>query len=252
MTVTFERHAGVDTDVALDFMGEILARLDRADLAAMTAALEAKSAWVRKMISGPGRPGDPADRMALMLLRSFFPSRRRARDMVAALGGPALLAALDDLVAAGPLDARLEAFGAALHPFEDVVVDLGWEVLHVHDPTRYWPWTRWMWNPKTETGALRLVTADDVDLWGDTPVGTYHQVGAALAVVHQTVRALGLVEDSPFGLDVFLANVYGVYMYTVLRMRMSQEFNRIVPELPSLARRLLGIHDPLWEETRCP
>jgi hypothetical protein len=33
-------------------------------------------------------------------------------------------------------------------------------------------------------------------------------------------------------------------MYTVLRLRMTQEFNRIVPELPDLVRRLLGVYRP--------
>ncbi|MNC94329.1 hypothetical protein D3C83_111550 [compost metagenome] len=46
------------------------------------------------------------------------------------------------------------------------------------------------------------------------------------------------------GADVFLACVYSVYMYTVLRLRMTQEFNRIVPELPDLVRRLLGVYRP--------
>ncbi|MFZ8940730.1 MAG: hypothetical protein ACO2ZK_01810, partial [Gemmobacter sp.] len=35
-----------------------------------------------------------------------------------------------------------------------------------------------------------------------------------------------------FGTDVFLASVYAVYMYTVFRVKLSQEFNRILPELP--------------------
>jgi hypothetical protein len=45
-----------------------------------------------------------------------------------------------------------------------------------------------------------------------------------------------------FGIDVFLACVYAVYMYTVLRLRMTQEFNKVVPELPELVRRLLGVY----------
>ena len=45
-----------------------------------------------------------------------------------------------------------------------------------------------------------------------------------------------------FGTDVFLASVYAVYMYTTLRMRMTQEFNRVIPELAELVSRLLGVH----------
>ena len=44
-----------------------------------------------------------------------------------------------------------------------------------------------------------------------------------------------------FGTDVFLACVYAVYMYTVFRVKLSQEFNRILPELPELVQRVLGV-----------
>jgi hypothetical protein len=265
--VAVERTSGVDTEVALDFMREILSRLDRADLSAMTTDLEAKSCWARQLLddqagrlprgsapeAGRGLPDDPtSEQAAYRLLRAFFPSRRRAREMVGVLGGRALLGATYLLVSdEGTLGGRVESFVSNFVPFEEVAEDLAWELLHLHDPSRYWLWNRWVWSERTETGALRLLTSEDVDLWGGNPLGTYQKVGAAMAVVHDTVRALGMVEESPYGLDVFLANVYGVYMYTVLRMRMSQEFNRIVPELPSLARRLLGIHERVWEESRC-
>jgi hypothetical protein len=35
--------------------------------------------------------------------------------------------------------------------------------------------------------------------------------------------------------------VYAVYMYTTLRLRMTQEFNKVIPQLPELTRRLLGV-----------
>ena len=44
-----------------------------------------------------------------------------------------------------------------------------------------------------------------------------------------------------FGTDIFLACVYSVYMNTVFRMKLSEEFNRILPELPEFTRRILGI-----------
>lgn len=247
-----DRSPGIDTPAALDFMGEILARLDRADLSAMTAALEAKSSWLRQVLQPEAVAAIGEDELYL-LLRSFFPSRRRARAMVDLVGRDALSAAICDLLGGpAPLEQRVGSFDDVLSDFEEVTVDLAWELLHVHQPARFWLWTRWMWNPRTETGALRLVTADDVDLYGEDRFASYRKVGSALAVVHDTVRALGMVEESPFGVDVFLACVYGVYMYTVLRMRMSQEFNRIVPELPSLARRLLGVNERTWEEPTCP
>ena len=45
-----------------------------------------------------------------------------------------------------------------------------------------------------------------------------------------------------FGTDIFMACVYAVYMYTVFKMKLSQEFNRILPELPELTQRVLGVY----------
>jgi hypothetical protein len=62
--------------------------------------------------------------------------------------------------------------------------------------------------------------------------------------VHEVGDAAGFqrIERSLFGTTVFLCSVYAVYSYTVLRMRMTQEFNKVVPGLPELTRRLLGVH----------
>jgi hypothetical protein len=43
------------------------------------------------------------------------------------------------------------------------------------------------------------------------------------------------------GMDLYLACVHAVYMYTVFRLKMSDEFNRILPELPELVERVLGV-----------
>ena len=101
-----------------------------------------------------------------------------------------------------------------------------------------------MWDPRTETGALALVTADDFDFDDDPSGTTYLRVGQAVAFVSETGQSAGFsdFDDSPFSVDVFLACVYAVYMYTVLRLRMTQEFNRIVPQQDELVRRLLGVH----------
>ena len=46
-----------------------------------------------------------------------------------------------------------------------------------------------------------------------------------------------------FGTDVFLGCVYVVYVYMVLRMRMTQEFNKVMPGLSEFVRRLLGVYE---------
>jgi len=119
-------------------------------------------------------------------------------------------------------------------------------LLHYTRPDEYWLWTRWMWDPQTDTGALRLVTMDEIDLQGRSLAEIYMKVGEAVAIVNATSEAVGLIRmgEQRFGLDVFLACVYGIYTYTVLRMRMTQEFNNVMPKLPELASRLLGV----WEK----
>ena len=71
------------------------------------------------------------------------------------------------------------------------------------------------------------------------------KVGVAVAFVRATGEAADFMRfgmhNSPFGIDVFLSCVYAVYLYTTLRLRMTQEFNKVVPQLPELSRRLLGV-----------
>ncbi|MFV2040256.1 MAG: hypothetical protein ACC660_08425, partial [Acidimicrobiales bacterium] len=173
-------------------------------------------------------------------------SARRKADAILDNVGPAAFAAgIEELLrGADPLTVRFERFQAMLEAFPQAAFELPSEILHFTHPDRYWLWTRWMWDPNPETGALALVTEDEFDLDALTPGDTYVRVGEAVAFVGATGQAAGFAafDDGPFAIDVFLACVYAVYMYTVLRLRMTQEFNRIVPQQPELVRRLLGVH----------
>ncbi|RLD17523.1 MAG: hypothetical protein DRI69_12120, partial [Bacteroidetes bacterium] len=51
------------------------------------------------------------------------------------------------------------------------------------------------------------------------------------------------IHKSLFGTDVYLACVYVIYAYTVLRMRMTQEFNKVMPQQIEFVRRILGVKD---------
>ena len=70
------------------------------------------------------------------------------------------------------------------------------------------------------------------------------EVGRAVAFVHEVGDAAGFqkISRNVFGTDVYLCCVYVVYAYTVLKMRMTQEFNKVMPGLPEFCRRLLGVH----------
>ncbi|MGC8513941.1 MAG: hypothetical protein ACP5P1_13055 [Acidimicrobiales bacterium] len=239
----------VDLEAAAEFAQAVHRSVDRDALGAMAAGLADKSDWLGGALRADRIP-KMTETETLSLLRSFFSSRSKARNVLATHEPTEIHSALSDLVhGERPLADRLDDFAATFDAFEHIALDLPWELLHLYDPARFWLWSSWVWNPRTETGALKLVASDDVDLYGADRVSTYRLVGATLAVLQAAATAAGIITGDPFALDVFLACVYGVYMYTVLRMRMSQEFNRIVPELPSLARRLTGLHQ--WEAEKC-
>ncbi len=233
----------VDTGAAQEFLREILGRATEGDLAAVGADCRRKSDRFAEVL-GDGRAARASRADLREVLRRIFSCRRKA-DMILEAVGPERLAAEIDRLLRGlePVGERIERFDAVLEAAPGIGFDLPGELLHFAHPEHYWLWTRWMWDPRIETGALRLVTTEELDLVAEGRGATYVGVGRALAFVNETGRAAGFTtfEDGPFGIDVFLACVYAVYMYTVLRMRMTQEFNRIVPGLEGLVRTLLGV-----------
>lgn len=233
----------VDTPSAQEFMREIAERVPMAELGVIAGDLERKSGMLRELLREPVTLDRPGLRR---VLQCVFGTRRKADRILDTVDPRRLSAAIGDLLY-GPdgLAQRFDRFDSVLADFPDHGFDLPGELLHFTFPDRYWLWTRWVWDPRTETGALRLVVTDDVDLAGGLSRGeTYLAVGQATAFVDETGKAAGFTAAGPglFGTDVYLAAVYGVYMYTVLRMRMTQEFNRVVPPLPDLVRRLLGVN----------
>lgn len=237
----------VDTESAEEFMRETLEQVSSEELAALSQLLADKAATLGALIGAPGRARE-LDRDGLALvLRHVFSTRRKANAILDSVGPDRLGAGIDDLLhGRDELPARFEAFDLLLSGHPDPGFDLPSELLHFTQPDGYWLWTRWMWDPRTMTGALALVTVDEFELFVPTRGEGYLRVGEAVAFVNETGKAAGFTAMGAglFGIDIFLACVYAVYMYTVLRLRMTQEFNRIVPELPNLVRRLLGVNRP--------
>lgn len=236
----------VDTESAREFMRETLARVSLAELDAIAGEVEAKAARFAARL-GPGSPRPLSPATLRSSLRAIFSTRRRADAILAAIGAERLGAWIDELLdGTRSLDERFEAFCARLAAVPRVApFDLASELLHYTEPERYWLWTRWMWDPETARGALSLVTMDEVALGGAGLGETYRRVGQAVAFVHATGRAAGFtrIGREPFGASVYLACVYCVYVYTAVRLRLTQEFNQVIPPLPELCRRFLGVHD---------
>jgi hypothetical protein len=234
----------VDTPAAKEFVDRALERISRDGCRDITRDCARKAALFQQLFA--------ADRCATLgeaelrtVLRLVFSTRRRADAVIdAAQGG--LGPALADLAwGMAPVEQRIDAFVARLATLGDVELacDLAGEVLHHLRPERYWLFSRWMWSPRLRTGAVALVTTD-ADLCGETPGETYLKLGRALVMLRASAEAGGLLDlgEPPWDLDVLLACVYCVYLYTITRLRMTQEFNKVIPPLPELVRRFLGVH----------
>ena len=237
----------VDTQSASEFMRETLETVSRDELLSVAALLDTKAAGFAALLGSPGQARQLPREDLRRVLRSIFATRRKADAILDDIGPSRLGAAIDDLLhGEGLVTERFTAFDAVLAAYPEQGFDVPSELLHFTAPDRWWLWTRWMWDPRAGTGSLALVTTEDFDLDAPDRGEGYLRVGEAMAFVNETGKAVGFTDlgSGMFGTDVFLACVYSVYMYTVLRLRMTQEFNRIVPELPDLVRRLLGVYRP--------
>jgi hypothetical protein len=231
----------VDTEAALELWKEATKLASAAELDDLGERLGRKSARFQALLGADAI--DALDEAGLRELAGWiFTLRRKADRVLRANGVDRLreeLAAL--LHGDGAVDARLDRFLAGVRGMDRPVARaLATEALHFTFPDRHWLWTSWIWNPEARTGALPLVVDADLDAPHAGEGQLYQRVGRAIAVVDRAGQAAGWARGR-FGTDVFLACVYAVYMYTVFRLKLSQEFNRILPELPELALRVLGV-----------
>jgi hypothetical protein len=235
----------VDTETAKEFMKETLAAVEVEELTVICAEIEAKSAWFRETLAVDAIPKLEPEQFDQVLGR-IFSIRGKGRKLLAELDIVVVRARLTELLdGAGDPGSRLQAFGDQFEGLADNLrVDLASELLHFARPEKHWLWTRWMWDPRTRTGSLPLVTTAAYDLQGESSAEIYMKVGNAVAFVHEVGSAAGFqkISSNIFGTDLYLACVYTVYVYTVLKMRMTQEFNKVIPQLPEFCRRLLGVH----------
>jgi hypothetical protein len=235
----------VDAPSAVEFMREALIKISEEDIGAVADLLARKHAELAPHLDAGALASRDAPAVRPILAR-VFATRRRSDELLVRAGAPVIASAIAELIhGAGRIEGRFRAFDESLEAIDAPVRrDLAGECLHFADPERYWLWSRWMWDPATATGALPLVMVDGFDFDGPDAGAIYLRVGAATASVIATADDLGFkrMRASPFVVDVYLAAIYGIYLYTVTRMRMTQEFNRVIPPLPDLVRRLLGVH----------
>ncbi|MCP4202363.1 MAG: hypothetical protein GY769_10575 [bacterium] len=242
----------VDSEAALEFMKEATKVATGTELEDVGERLEAKSRLFREILA-EDRLAELDETGLKRLLGSIFSLRRKSKRLLRANDLETIRAELQALLYdEGPVAGRFDRFVNELGGLEKaMIVSLASEALHYTEPERYWLWTHWIWNPKSGTGALPLITQEaDLAMSRSLPSGAtatdgevYDKVGRALVLVNAQGHAIGYSRSGRglFGTDVFLACVYAVYMFTVFRVKLSQEFNRILPELPELVQRVLGV-----------
>jgi hypothetical protein len=235
----------IDITAAKEFMKETLDRVSREELIAIASDLEVKSAFFQQLLHPENIDQLSASGLE-EIFRKIFATRRHFRKITEAQPLEKLSGEIKNLLYGE--DKIEDRFTHFIHSIEGVDVgmkaDLAGEILHFTQPDLYWMWSRWMWDPNKKTGAIPLVTTEGFDLEGEHHGEVYMKVGKGVAFVHSVGEAADFqfISRSLFGTDVFLSCVYVVYAYTVLRMRMTQEFNKVMPGLPEFTRRLLGVH----------
>ncbi len=150
---------------------------------------------------------------------------------------------LDEVADTRQTDARIAIFCGA---FQDDrqhrwVRDLAAEILHYVDPERYPLMGRWVWDARTNTGALREIWhAEDIDrIVIDVPdrYGTFVLLREDLS---QFLTQNGVFRDVRYYVDLLTAQVYGDYISEQGSDYLRASFN--TPSDPLLyTRRLLGL-----------
>jgi hypothetical protein len=156
-----------------------------------------------------------------------------------------------------PTPVRVASFVEKLNALDTrLALELATGLLHNTSPKDNWLWTRWLWDPTVGTGILPLLAGSTHNLLADNLADGYARVGAVTSMSMKFAEGTGLWTEelvsnetrAPFANSAFLACAYSVYMYGSTSWRLNKEFNNLLPSLPNMARKLMGL-PKLKEET---
>lgn len=154
------------------------------------------------------------------------------------------------LTGEAPTPVRVAVFIEKLNALDTrLALELATGLLHNTSPKDNWLWTRWLWDPTTGTGILPLLAGSTHNLLATNLAEGYARVGSVTAMSMKFGEGTGLWTDelisneerAQFANSAFLACAYAVYMYGSTSWRLSRDFNELLPSLPNMARRLLGL-----------
>ncbi|RMH64226.1 MAG: hypothetical protein D6677_05425 [Calditrichaeota bacterium] len=234
----------VDKESAHEFLMEATKLATSAQLDDIGDRLGQKYRMFQNILR-PDAIGDLQPENIRLLMRHIFFLRRKSGLLLKG-NSPEVLQKEFSLLLYGdrPVNERFNRFVTTLSGLnEPLLIALAGELLHYNEPDKYWLWTSWIYDPKTGSGALKMLMQNDVTIEGETVGDKYVAIGRATSAIHQAGMTEGFsrLASGLTGTNIFMACVYAVYMYTVFKVKLSKEFNRILPDLPELARRVLGV-----------
>jgi len=244
-----------------DFLEDAFEAIEWNELRTVVPELEAKSRRVQALLQPVARL-DALTRAELETLSaSIFVARRHREQVLDARDDHAFKRATRALLyEQGEVATRINRFLADLQVInESLGAELAGELLHFTFPDRYWLFSRWMYNRASGTGILPVLLDGDQELRAETAGATYVRIGRAIMVVTQVEDTKWLwhggLSDSPrqhpFAIDTFLAAAYCAYVYGVTAWRLTREFHKVLPPLPRLVRRMLGLKTArAWPSSR--
>jgi hypothetical protein len=236
----------IDMEACQEFMKETLGRINKDDLVEIAGLLETKSEFLKGNLHQVELPTLTIDELTTVFKKVFITSRKTKLmfEKYSLEDYKASIYAL--LYSDMELKARFQNFVDA-HPELPIHLryDLAGELLHYNQPDKYWLWNRWLWDPELNTGALPLVASEDFQLAADSHGEMYMNIGKAVVFVHNMAEAVEFqfINRSLFGTDVYLSCVYVIYAYTVFKIKMTDEFNKVMPPIAEFSRRILGVHE---------
>lgn len=242
---------GPDDPELLETLQEALSQVEVEDLVAVADELALRHERFVDRLGEPGRIQGLTQEDWDWIARSVTAARRHAAVLRDALSKFDLEPLVQELLFGdGPAPMRIETFSARLggvSPRQRLELSTG--LLHYTFPADHWLWTRWLWDTTTQTGILSLLAGSTRNLQATSVAEGYRNVGAVTSMSMRFAEGTGLLtaaltEDPRrrfFAADAFLACAYSIYLYGITSWRLSREFNRLLPTLPRMMRRLLGL-----------
>ncbi|MDH5366216.1 MAG: hypothetical protein OEW67_04465 [Cyclobacteriaceae bacterium] len=236
----------IDMEACQEFMKETLGRIQKEDLIDIASLVENKSHFMQQYLNRVELPTLTVDELT-QVFKKIFVVNRKIKLMFDSYSleeyKTSIYALLYDEL---PVKERFQNF-IDTHKKLDIYIrfDLASELLHYNEPNKYWLWSRWLWDPKLNTGALPLVASEDYKLSAATYGEMYMNVGKAVAFTHEMAEAVKFqfINRSLFGTNVYLSCVYVIYAYTIFKVKMTEEFNKVMPPIAEFSKRILGVHE---------